>query len=559
MPKSTTAAKDEHGYTPDNYQPLPNKEAIVHFNGKTLLTSESYLDVKAYEHALAFTVAGLMDEDLLKEVRDAVAAALENGTDFAEFKRRLKPYLMAKGWLAETLDDGTQQLVVGSNRRLSTIYSTNLQTAYSAGQWQRIQQTKEFLPYLQYMPSVSEHPRLSHKRYYGLCRPANDPIWQSIMPPNGYGCKCWVKQLTKRQAEKVGISDAVPIETEEFTNPRTGETSQVAIGIEPSFNHNFDRLTALLKLAEDRHGKLFANDLKHETEKLLSSAQSKAAKSPAPKQTPLPPPQEWQAVAQMGKALWQKHHDLFDAVDYNADHSFAQALMTLLEREGVELGGTVRATGDNVKKVTEILKRYPASWIHEANEMGMTFVRDAQSRGFHLFLDRPAIDWLKRFAHRSAHYKIFAKFMDEANVGDSLLKVNNMRGKAISRQAYDITIHEMAHRLQSAIPELDAYFRQLWIDRTRDEVTRPLATIQSERGEIPYYAVQEVGRRDKFANVYIGRDYGTNGQVAPKEVMTMTFQTLLASNTDQLSVKILLERDPEMLYLGIALLARYVP
>ncbi len=253
--------KDEHGYTPENYQPLPNKEAIIHFNGKTLLTSESYLDVKAYEHALAFTVAGLMDKDLLKDVRDGIKSALENGEDFRTFKQRLKPYLMAKGWLAETLDDGTQQLVAGSNRRLRTIYSTNLQTAYSAGQWSRIQQTKEFLPYLQYMPSVSENPRLSHKHYYGLCREATDSIWQSIMPPNGWGCKCWVKQLTKRQAQKVGISDETPLETEEYTNPKTGQTSDVPVGIDPSFNHNFDRLTALFKLANDKHGKEFANKL----------------------------------------------------------------------------------------------------------------------------------------------------------------------------------------------------------------------------------------------------------------------------------------------------------
>lgn len=272
MPDKT---KDEHGYTPDNYQPLPNKEAIVHFNGKTLLTAESYLDVKAYEHALAFTVAGLMDEDLLKDVRDAVASAMENGTDFREFKRTLKPYLMAKGWLAETLDDGTQQLVAGSNRRLRTIYSTNLQTAYSAGQWERIQQTKEFLPYLQYMPSVSENPRLSHKRYYGLCRPADDTIWQSIMPPNGWGCKCWVKQLTKSQAQKVGISEKTELDTQEYTNPKTGKTSDVPMGIDPSFNHNFDRLTALFKLAEDKHGTDFTERLRN---KLLSEMLEYAVK-----------------------------------------------------------------------------------------------------------------------------------------------------------------------------------------------------------------------------------------------------------------------------------------
>lgn len=272
MPDKT---KDEHGYTPDNYQQLPNKEAIIHFNGKTLLTAESYLDVKAYEHALAFTVAGLMDEDLLKDVRDAVASAMENGTDFREFKRTLKPYLMAKGWLAETLDDGTQQLVAGSNRRLRTIYSTNLQSAYSAGQWSRIQQTKEFLPYLQYMPSVSENPRLSHKKYYGLCRPADDAIWLSIMPPNGWGCKCWVKQLTKSQAQKVGISEKTELDTQEYTNPKTGKTSDVPMGIDPSFNHNFDRLTALFKLAEDKHGTDFTERLRN---KLLSEMLEYAVK-----------------------------------------------------------------------------------------------------------------------------------------------------------------------------------------------------------------------------------------------------------------------------------------
>lgn len=267
MPQSKQ--KDEHGYTPDNYQPLPNKEAIVHFNGKALLTSESYLDVKAYEHALAFTVAGLMDEDLLKDVRDAIASAMENGTDFRTFKQTLKPYLMAKGWLAETLDDGTQQLVAGSNRRLRTIYSTNLQSAYSAGQWSRIQQTKDFLPYLQYMRSVSEHPRLSHKKYYGLCRPADDPIWQYIMPSNGWGCKCWVKQLTKRQAQKVGISEEKPLEMEDYKNPKTGEVSKVPVGVDPSFAHNHDRFTALIRLAEDKHGRLFANNLKDEAQKLM--------------------------------------------------------------------------------------------------------------------------------------------------------------------------------------------------------------------------------------------------------------------------------------------------
>lgn len=166
----------------ENTTILPNKEAIIHFQGKTLLTSQSYLDVKAYEHALAFTVAKMVDQDLLKMTRDAILSAMQNGTDFRDFKRTLMPYLNSQGW-GNFTDDKTLL-----NRRLRTIYHTNKQTAYAAGRWQRIQQTKGFFPYLQYMPSLSAKQRDSHTRYYGLLRPVDDPIWQSIFPPNGFGC-----------------------------------------------------------------------------------------------------------------------------------------------------------------------------------------------------------------------------------------------------------------------------------------------------------------------------------------------------------------------------------
>ena len=75
------------------------------------------------------------------------------------------------------------------------------------------------------------------------------------------GKKCWVKQLTHAQAEKLGISEPTPLEMVDYENPKTGEKSKVPAGIDPSFNHNFDRFTALLKLANDKHAKLFAEKL----------------------------------------------------------------------------------------------------------------------------------------------------------------------------------------------------------------------------------------------------------------------------------------------------------
>lgn len=172
--------------------------------------------------ALAFTVAQIADKDMLKEVHQAMQQAIQNGTAFHDFQKRLKPYLLARGWLAPTgeiTSDVLREHQKHLGRRLKTIYHTNKQTAYAAGQWERIQQTKEFLPYLQYMPSLSVNKRDGHKRYYGIIRPVDDPIWASLIPPNGFNCKCWVKQITKSEAKRQGISEPIELETETIKTP----------------------------------------------------------------------------------------------------------------------------------------------------------------------------------------------------------------------------------------------------------------------------------------------------------------------------------------------------
>ena len=80
---------------------LVDKAAFEHFKAKKILPGFSHYDVWLYQHSLAFTVAKMMDADMLAEVKDAIASAQQNGTAFADFKKRLKPSLMAKGWWGE--------------------------------------------------------------------------------------------------------------------------------------------------------------------------------------------------------------------------------------------------------------------------------------------------------------------------------------------------------------------------------------------------------------------------------------------------------------------------
>ena len=82
---------------------LVDKAAFRHFKAKKILPGFSHYDVWLYQHSLAFTVAKMMDADMLAEVKDAIEAAQRNGTAFADFKKRLKPYLMAKGWWGEQI------------------------------------------------------------------------------------------------------------------------------------------------------------------------------------------------------------------------------------------------------------------------------------------------------------------------------------------------------------------------------------------------------------------------------------------------------------------------
>ena len=550
-------------YTDANFNILPNAEAIAAFNAKMVGSSFSYLDVLAHEHAVAFTVAKMMDADMLAETRDAISAALENGTDFRDFQKRLKPYLMSKGWWGEQVmsdpkDGSIQKVQLGSTRRLRTIYQTNLHTAYAAGQWDRIQQTKEALPYLQYMPSLATRKRRDHKQYYGIIRPVDDPIWQQILPPNGYGCLCWVKQLTRTQAERAGgVTEDKDIEYEEIKNPRTGKTERVPTGISLSFAHNHgDRIGSLLKIAEGKHGSDFAKQLQDEANKILARYNV-----PEIATAILPAAAQWQEAAAIGKEIYRKHAETFDAVDLDKEYAFSNALIEVMEREGVPTGALAKLGGDKTSEVQAILGRYPSSWVDKANEAGTTYVRELPTRAFHLYVDSDQTsNILKTQISRHKQLKVFAKFVDDIAPGDSFMKVGKMTKGKMDAASFDVAIHEYGHRLQAIMPELDAYFKQLWIDRTKGERTRPLALIQKERGEYPYYAPSEVGRRDNFANVYIGRNYGSDTDPKPLELITMTMQTILGSGQAQsLTIKHLLDNDPDMLYLAIALLTRYTP
>lgn len=272
--------------------PVP-KEALDFFRQKKLRVGFDFRDVWREEHETQFTVAKITEIDVLQAVKDSLEKAIADGQTFEQWKAAIRPELEKRGWWKEreVVDKSTGEIGVtdlSAPLRLVTIFDTNLRTARAAGQWERIQRTKRVLPFLLYSLGPSIHHRPEHVSWHGILLPVDDPFWQSHFAPNGYGCKCNIRQVGRAEAAKLtreGVvllgdqetdpatglptgrrkrtiaqvqTTAPKVETVAYKNLRTGKTERVPRGIDPGFDTNPGavRQRALDKLRKEKLDRL---------------------------------------------------------------------------------------------------------------------------------------------------------------------------------------------------------------------------------------------------------------------------------------------------------------
>lgn len=230
----------------------PPAEALEALRKKGLQFGFDHRDVWREEHAKAFTVAKAMSEDILTTIREAVDDALADGLTLQQFLRDLMPLLDHQGWtgfrdMVDPLDGVTKRVELGTPRRLKIIFDTNMRVSRAVGQWQRIQETKELRPYLLYQLGPSERHRPQHVAWSGTMLPVDDPFWDVAYPPNGWGCKCHVIQLSDVQADRKGGVTARPtLEMITSKNDRTGQEVTTPKGIDPGWGYNPGAASALV-------------------------------------------------------------------------------------------------------------------------------------------------------------------------------------------------------------------------------------------------------------------------------------------------------------------------
>lgn len=241
---------------------VPPEQAIAFFKAKGLRPTFSYADMLGEAHDHAFTVAKMMNVDMLAQVRASLDSALANGTPFKEWADGLIPILQSGGWwgrkeVTDPLTGGTIVAQLGSPARLETIFRTNMQSAYAAGQWQEITAQADVAPFLMYDAVDDLRTRPMHAAWDRTVLPVTSGWWKTHYPPNGWNCRCGVIQLAAEDLAGLGLKPAAePPEdgTYLWQNPRTGHVRKVPNGLDPGFDKNagISYLDDLKKLSTEK-------------------------------------------------------------------------------------------------------------------------------------------------------------------------------------------------------------------------------------------------------------------------------------------------------------------
>ncbi len=215
--------------------------AIKYFKGKKNQATWDWYEMWEDAHQKSFTVAKAMREDVLNDIRTSLDKALVEGQTFESFKKELKPTLQKKGWWGEQIvvdSNGVAEKVqLGSNYRLKTIYSVNMQTAYQTGRYKTQMENVENRPYLQYVAVLDGRTRPDHAQLHDLVFPHDDGFWDSFYPPNGWRCRCRVRSLSKSKLQQKGLkadSSQGRLSSEDMlVSKKSGEYKPVTVYTDP--------------------------------------------------------------------------------------------------------------------------------------------------------------------------------------------------------------------------------------------------------------------------------------------------------------------------------------
>jgi hypothetical protein len=180
--------------------PVQPREAIDWFGKKTPLDKNAWESLSEDARKRAFTAAWVTDVNVLQSVKDSLKQAIESGESFESWKKRTRAEL-GKTWSRD-------------NAYLETVFRNNVQSAYAAGRY-KAQTTPLILKMRPFWRLVVLLDGRTSEYCEPLAKPpvvlpAEHPWWASNFPPRHHRCRTTTVTVSRREAERIGISKAAP-------------------------------------------------------------------------------------------------------------------------------------------------------------------------------------------------------------------------------------------------------------------------------------------------------------------------------------------------------------
>lgn len=187
---------------------LVPKEAIKYLQNKGYKLSFDYSELQKEAHDKAFTVAKITRLDLLHDMFNSIEDGMKKGIGFKEWQKEIKPTLQKKGWWGEqditNPKTGEVKTINIGATRLRNIYKTNMRVSYAKARYQE-QMKLPLSKYFQYVSALLENTRDEHEALHNTVLPREDIFWDTHYPPNGWGCVCKIRAVSKKWIEKKGL------------------------------------------------------------------------------------------------------------------------------------------------------------------------------------------------------------------------------------------------------------------------------------------------------------------------------------------------------------------
>lgn len=159
----------------------------------------------------------------------------ESGDIFIRLQRNAIEFACAKAYaMADAKGNpAMQEKIKGYTQTEKDLYT---QAGQMGRKWAEIQETKDILPYLQYDALNDSRVRPEHLALDGVVRRADDGFWLTQYPPNGYNCRCTVRQIA--QATETSDSELASRQAQDGGKPAKGFDTNVGITGEAVTNQN---------------------------------------------------------------------------------------------------------------------------------------------------------------------------------------------------------------------------------------------------------------------------------------------------------------------------------